>query len=528
MVMTAASSAQPRTVRFLRNVLWSWMGVAFAMFAGLILSPFMIRRLGEEGYGIWALVFALIDYYDILDFGFRSAVVKYTAHYRATGELDQVNTVINTALVYFSLIGALVLLVTVLVFRSLHNLFQITLAYQPQFAALILLVGISWALGAVCHSFSASLEGFQRYDLYNRTWILYNGVRAIGCAVVLLLGYGLVPLGMTVVASQVMLYAINYRNFRKVVPGYRFDPRGASRAMLARLFNYGKHTFLANSSWQVVSQGPAVLIGHFLPAAFVGYYAVPSRLIQISVNATDSVISVSGSQTAELTAKDEVQTIPLLGLLVNRYCLMIFMPIAVILALYRNEIIETWIRNPVYVMYSAPLLPILLLGAIFVLVGQVNTPAILYGLGKHQGYARGLVVEACLSAALLAYTIPRYGIPGAACVAVALMILDRGIYTPWYLCRVLRFPYARYMTEIYTRPLLAALPVIAVAYGLKATVLPGRSLLEIAVAAMFAAAAGWGPGAFLVLEREHRSLLIGQMASLTAWLTGVFRRQPAS
>src|SRR5215469_3716554 len=109
-----------RTVRFLRNVLWSWLGVSVALLAGLVLSPFMIRRLGEEGYGIWALVFALMEYYDLLDFGFRSAVVKYTAHYRATNEIDQVYTVINTALVYFSLIGLLVMLGTLLVFRSVH------------------------------------------------------------------------------------------------------------------------------------------------------------------------------------------------------------------------------------------------------------------------------------------------------------------------------------------------------------------------------------------------------------------------
>jgi O-antigen/teichoic acid export membrane protein len=47
----------------------------------------VIHHLGDERYGIWAQVFSLVDYYGLVDFGFRSAVVKYAAHFRATGEM---------------------------------------------------------------------------------------------------------------------------------------------------------------------------------------------------------------------------------------------------------------------------------------------------------------------------------------------------------------------------------------------------------------------------------------------------------
>src|SRR5579871_393944 len=527
--MTGAAPTQPasRTVRFLHNVLWSWIGVAFAILAGLVLSPITIRQLGEEGYGIWALVFALIDYYDILDFGFRSAVVKYTAHYRALDEPEQVYTVINTALVYFSLIGAIVMLGTLLVFRSLHALFQITPPFRPQFATLILLVGFSWSLGAVCHSFSATLEGYQRFDLSNRAWITYTGVRSIGCLVVLLMGYGLVPLGIMVVSSQVLLYVLNYRNFQEILPDYRFKLRGAQLSMLRKLAAYGSHTFLANSSWQVATQAPSILIGHFLPAAFVGFYAAPNRLIRMAVDVTDRVTSVSNSNTAELAARDEMDTVARMGILVNRYCLTMFLPVAVMLWVYRSEVMEVWIRKPAYVTNSAPLLPIFLLGAIFVLVGQSNSSSILYGLGKHQGYARGLLVEACVSVAALVYAIPRYGIMGAAVVPTVLMILNRGIYTPWYLCRVLHFSFGRYMAGAYARPLLTAVPLMVVAYALKTAALPGRNLFEIAAASAIIGCAGWSLAFFTALEEEHRALFVEMFASRLGRLSALLRKQAA-
>jgi O-antigen/teichoic acid export membrane protein len=63
----------------------------------------VIHHLGDERYGIWALVFSLVDYYALVDFGFRSAVVKYVAHFRATGEMNRLETLISTGLAYFSL-----------------------------------------------------------------------------------------------------------------------------------------------------------------------------------------------------------------------------------------------------------------------------------------------------------------------------------------------------------------------------------------------------------------------------------------
>jgi len=82
---------------------WLSQGPALALVAGLLLSPYVIHHLGDERYGIWVLVFSLVDYYGLVDFGFRSAVVKYAAHFRATGEMDRLETLISTGLAYFSI-----------------------------------------------------------------------------------------------------------------------------------------------------------------------------------------------------------------------------------------------------------------------------------------------------------------------------------------------------------------------------------------------------------------------------------------
>src|ERR1035441_8232771 len=115
----------PGAKYFFHSVLWSWLGVLFSLVSGLFLSPYVIHHLGDERYGIWALVFSLVDYYGLVDFGFRSAVVKYAAHFRATGEMDRLETLISTGLAYFSIAAIAVAAVSFAIATNVTRWFNV-------------------------------------------------------------------------------------------------------------------------------------------------------------------------------------------------------------------------------------------------------------------------------------------------------------------------------------------------------------------------------------------------------------------
>jgi len=106
-------TSTPQGDRLLTSILWTWGGVAINLFLGLVLSPIIIRQLGEERYGIWALGFALLEYLFVFDFGFRSGVVNLVARLHASDNALAMNQVINTALAYLGTMGAVIILLTV-------------------------------------------------------------------------------------------------------------------------------------------------------------------------------------------------------------------------------------------------------------------------------------------------------------------------------------------------------------------------------------------------------------------------------
>jgi O-antigen/teichoic acid export membrane protein len=505
---TLAHNPIRRSERFFNNVLWSWLGVAVTIASGIFLSPYLIRKLGDEGYGVWVLVFGLIENYWILDLGLRSATVKYSAHYRATGQPEKINEVLNTGVLYFSVLAFALLFATVYLSRNIERFFQIPAAYRDALAFLVLIVGASWAFGMIFNVFSACLEGFQHFDISSRIWITVTTLRVAGIFLLLGLGYGLMGLGVYVVCCQVFGYILSYLAIRRIFPAQRFSPRFATWPMFKQLAGYGVHTLTSGVAYQLLNQSAPLIIGHFRVPSFIGYYNVPVRLLQYTGDAVDRVGLVTASNAAELTAKQDTEAISRLGVYINRYCLTLFLPVAIFLTIYGADLIRVWIRKPEYVAQSAPLLPVLLLGTTFGIAAQFNSSSILYGMAKHRWFARGVLAEGLALIAALWFIVPRYGILGAAWAASLLMLAARGIFTPWLLCRYLHHGYGRYMLSIYARPLLTAAPVLLFAYWLKARIVPGDNLVQVLAAAAAIAALYYAIAFYTTLERDHRGLVV--------------------
>jgi O-antigen/teichoic acid export membrane protein len=501
------TSDQRRGERFVVNLLWNWMGVAAGLFTGLLLSPYLIKKLGPEAYGIWALSFALVEYYGFLDLGFRSATVKYVAHYWALDEPVAMSQIVNTALVYAGLISAGIFTVIFVSSGYLHYFFKVPPEYLHSFRILILLISLSWCLGFVLGIFGAGLEAIQRFDLYSKANVTATVLRASGTAVLLYFGYGLIAIGVLVVFTQCLGYLLFYIFFRRTAPAYEPSLRHASLATLRKMGSFGIHTFLINVSNLFLNQSPPMLIGHFFATAFVGYFQLPMRLIQYTAEAVGRIGIITNANAAELQARGDSRILSKLAIYANRYSLTLFMPLALALWVYPDRLFVLW--APSMASHSAPLLPVLLTGYMIAVVAEFSSGMLLQGLGRHQWIARGTLAEAIAVVALLIFALPRYGIMGAAWITAGCMVLNRGLFAPWLVSREMKFSFAGFLNSIYTRPVLSAIPAALLACTLRFTILPGRSWLQLFAAGAMVATVYFAVAFFLCLPAEHRSRVRG-------------------
>jgi O-antigen/teichoic acid export membrane protein len=52
-----------------RNTIWNLAGTGLPLLLGAITIPYLIARVGVEAFGVLTLVWALIGYFSLFDFG---------------------------------------------------------------------------------------------------------------------------------------------------------------------------------------------------------------------------------------------------------------------------------------------------------------------------------------------------------------------------------------------------------------------------------------------------------------------------
>lgn len=516
-------SRTPARPAFAANTLWTWASVGANGAMALVVSPLMIMELGAEAYGLWVLVFSVVEYYTLFDGGIRSAMVKFVAHYWALRDYEEFNRTLNTAIVTLAAVGAGLLVGTLAIAPYGPSFFVMSPHLQATFVTISIIVGAGWALSMVPAAAAASLEAAQRFDLAYRIVIVTNVVRAVAIVTLLLLGFGLTAVVSVAVGARIVQCLWQWRAFRQHFPQYRWRLGDANGASFRRLFDYAFHAAPSTLGALLLDQGPGIVIGHVHSAEYVGYYSLPRRLIQAVLDLVHRLGLVTTARAAELAAHDRRDGLVTLGIQSNRYSLVVFLPAAIFLTTYGDALFHVWLHNPTFVAMSAPLLPVFVICTVLSDAMQFNSSSMLYGMARHRAFSWLLLAEA-LAATGLIYEFARGGDLFTAALASSLvMVGSRGFLTPYLLCRELGYPTAKYVVRIAGPPLGAGLAVAAVLWACRATWLPGDTLGQVALAGAL------GTAAFLLLAGRFgvlpgdRAGVLDVVSARAPYLTGATR-----
>ena len=68
----------------------SYISIGINLLIGLLYTPWMIRSIGKENYGLYVLATSIISLF-VFDFGLGNAVTRFVSKYIAECKLDKIN-----------------------------------------------------------------------------------------------------------------------------------------------------------------------------------------------------------------------------------------------------------------------------------------------------------------------------------------------------------------------------------------------------------------------------------------------------
>src|ERR1039457_2220754 len=150
-------------IALFKNVGSSWFALGVNILVGIFLSPYILHHLGDDAFGLWVLIFSITGYYGLFDLGIRSSIVRYVAKYKASGESDELDRLISTALFTYSGIGAVAIVITLVGSYHVASIFRIAPDFLHTGRWLFLIVGSAVAVGFPLGISGGVLEGLQRF-----------------------------------------------------------------------------------------------------------------------------------------------------------------------------------------------------------------------------------------------------------------------------------------------------------------------------------------------------------------------------
>jgi O-antigen/teichoic acid export membrane protein len=150
-----------------RDTLWSLAGGAVPLLAAVVSIPILLSRLGAEAFGVVTLLWTLMGYTGLFDFGTGRALAYATARYRGEAASD-LGATLRTGLTICAVLGivgtvALALATERLVTRWL----QIGPALQGEATRAFVITSIAIVPTTVSSGIRGALEGLGRFPTSN-------------------------------------------------------------------------------------------------------------------------------------------------------------------------------------------------------------------------------------------------------------------------------------------------------------------------------------------------------------------------
>ena len=447
--------------QILKNVGSSWSALAMNVLVGIFLTPFILHRLGDAAYGIWVLIFSVTGYYGLFDLGIRSSIVRYVSKYTATGDNEKLAQFVSTALFSYTCIGVVSIALTASLSASVEHLFKIPPEMHSQARLLLLMVGASVSLGFPLGVFGGMLEGLQRFYILNWTSIGSTLLRAALIVHFLNRGYGLITVALITVTLPILssiLRGIIVFRFWPVRVGLRYVDKESFRNMAT----YGGTTFLVIVAGQLRFRTDELVLGGMMSTVAITYFSIGARIVDYAQQFVSSLAQIFIPMASQSEAKGELDRLQKVYIAGNRVCALLILPITIILILLGKHVIRIWVGAR-YIPHSYPVLVVLIIPFALSLM-QSASGRVLFGIGKHQSYAKVTLLEGVANLILSIALVPPLGVVGDALGTAIPLCCTFLLFMPRHLKKQLGVPISSFVRQAYSLPLLLNLPLVGVVW----------------------------------------------------------------
>ena len=418
-----------------KNVFYSLLGQTIPLLAALYAIPILLTGLGIDRFGIFNLVWIVVGYFSLFDFGIARAMTKIVAEKLGNGLDKEIPGIFWTGLYLMMTLG---IIGTLLLSLSSSYLARVSLsvpqALVRETTMVLYLLSLSIPIAITTACLSGVLQAYQRFDLINSLRILIGTTSFLGPMIVMQFSKSLILITVVLVILKLIELLLYFKLCFRVNPDLYYKI-GVRYALIFPLINFGSWITVSNIIGPLVAYTDRFLISTTISIASLVYYVVPYEFLMRLMIIPGAIVGVlfpvfSSGITSD---KKNVEKLFISGL---KYTYLVMFPILLIVVTFGNKGLDLWLGYE-FASKSKQVLQLFAIGGLLQSVSYVPY-ALVQATGRPDLTAKLHLMGAPLYLIGLLWLTRKFGIEGAAIAwimrvtvdVVVLMIMAKRLLIP--------------------------------------------------------------------------------------------------
>lgn len=221
----------------------SYLGIVVYILVGLLYTPWMIRVIGKDDYGLYTLAYSIVALF-VFDFGISAAIQRFVAKYLAEGNKERVNQCISLVYKLYLYIDVAILIVLSVVYFLIPYIYrELTPEQISRLEVVFIMAGLFSVISFPFIPLNGILSAHEKF-VQLKSCDLLSKVLTVGINVLCLYcGGGLYALVLTNVLVGLFIVALKFVIVRSVTD---------TKVQLGYKDKSEMHALLSFSGWTTV------------------------------------------------------------------------------------------------------------------------------------------------------------------------------------------------------------------------------------------------------------------------------------
>lgn len=466
-----------------KGALLSYVTIILTNGIGLLLTPFMISKLGDAEYGLYTLIGSLIGYISVLDLGLANTIVRFVAKYRAQNDRKAEEQFLATTMMIYGCIALAIAVTGIALYFNLDTIFKkltATELYKARIMFVILILNLCMTLPG--GAFTAVCSAYEHFVFPRALNIVKYVVRSGMVVALLFMGGDSIAIVVLDTVLNMLIFGVTaYYVIRKL--GARFRLHEFSKPLVKQIFSYSIWIFVFAMVGQFQWRAGQIILGMISGTTAVAIYGVGILLGTYYGAFSTAISGVFLPRATKMTvqeASSDALTSEMIK--IGRFSLLTLLLILGGFLLYGRQFVQLWVGDT---YKDAWLIALIIMFSYTLPLVQSFANSMLEARSKFAFKALTYISLIVIGTAVGTYLVRYYGVIGLICGATGGWLLSQLIMNVYYQ-RVLQLDMLRFFAALQHKLLPTFIVSLAFGYGIDC--IPGSGwgnlVLKIALFAL--------------------------------------------